>query len=278
MKTQITDWFASLGWIDILDILLVVVLLYEGYKLVKGTGADKVFAGLLTIVVLWRLVDYFDMPLTASILGAIVNVGAIAIFIIFQPEIRRFLQMFGTHSILERGKNEFSFLRHLFKDSDEVKLSISPIVEACTHMSKEWTGALIIIAKENKLEQPISTGEKIEARISSQLLENIFYKNSPLHDGAVIINHNKIVAARCILPVSANPHIPVSLGLRHRSAVGITEQTDAIAIVVSEQTGAISYINAGQIQRNISPERLNELLMETFVEHHEKQGKPKTKH
>ncbi len=273
MITQISDWFASIGWIDILDILLVLVLLYEGYKLMKGTGANKIFVGLIAIVLLWRLVEFLHMPLTSAILGGIVNVGAIAIFIIFQPEIRRFLQMFGTQNIIQRGKKEFSFLRYLFRDSDEAKLSIAPIIEACTLMSKEMTGALIIIAKEHKLEYPISTGERIDARISAQLLENIFYKNSPLHDGAVIIDHNKIVAARCILPVSANPNIPVSLGLRHRSAIGITEQTDAVAIVVSEQTGAISYIKAGRILRNISPERLSELLAGMFVNHQEKQEK-----
>jgi uncharacterized protein (TIGR00159 family) len=265
MKTQITDWYAGLGWIDILDILLVLVLIYEGYKLVRGTGADKVFAGLLTIVLLWRLVDYLNMPLTAAILGGIVNIGAIAIFIIFQPEIRRFLQLFGTHTFLNRGRKEFSFLRYFFRYSSEAQLDINAIVSACSDMSKELTGALIIVSQENKLEYPISTGERIDARISTQLLENIFYKNSPLHDGAVIISNNKIVAARCILPVSANPDIPAGLGLRHRSAVGITEQTDAIAIVVSEQTGSISFISAGRIQRSISVERLSELLLKKFV-------------
>ncbi len=276
MKTQIADWYASLGWIDLLDILLVLVLIYEGYKLVKGTGADKVFVGLLTIVVLWRLVDYLHMPLTAAILGGVVNIGAIAIFIIFQPEIRRFLQLFGTHSFLERGRKEFSFLRYFFKNSSETQLDINAIVTACSQMSKELTGALIILTQENKLAYPISTGERIDGRISSQLLENIFYKNSPLHDGAVIISNNKIVAARCILPVSANPNIPVGLGLRHRSAVGITEQTDAISIVVSEQTGAISFITAGKIQRNITAERLTELLSKKFAA--SKENKTSSKH
>jgi uncharacterized protein (TIGR00159 family) len=264
MKTQITDWYATLGWINILDILLVLVLIYEGYRLVKGTGANKIFAGLLSIVILWRLTDYFNMPLTAGILGSIVNVGVIAIFIIFQPEIRRFLQLFNTRFFLERGKKDFSFLRFVFKDSAKSKLNISAISEACSRMSKSLTGALIVISRDNKLEYPISTGEQIDGIISVSLLENIFYKNSPLHDGAVIISHNKITAARCILPVSANPNIPTNLGLRHRSAIGITEQTDAIAVVVSEHTGAISFIKAGRLQRNITPERLSELLSNEF--------------
>jgi uncharacterized protein (TIGR00159 family) len=264
MKQQLLDWYASLGWIDVLDVLLVLILLYEAYKLIRGTGADKIFVGLLTIIVFWRVAVYFKLSLTAGILGGIVNVGAIAIFIIFQPEIRRFLQLFNTKNFLERGKKDFSFLRYFFKDSAEPKLNINAIVEACKRMSKGLTGALIIVTRENGLEQPIGTGERIEAMISTSLLENIFYKNSPLHDGAVIISHNKIVAARCILPVSANPNIPTSLGLRHRSAIGITEQTDAVAIVVSEQTGAISFIKAGRLQRNITPERLIELLSEEF--------------
>ena len=271
MKTQILDWYATLGWLNVLDILLVLVLVYEGYKLVKGTGANKVFAGLLTIVILWRLTDYFNMPLTAGILGSVVNIGVIAIFIIFQPEIRRFLQLFGTHHVWERG----AFLRYFFKDSSDTKLNIDAIVNACANMSKELTGALIVVARESKLEYPVSTGDHIDAIISSQLLENIFFKNSPLHDGAVIISHNKIVAARCILPVSANPRIPVSLGLRHRSAIGITEQTDALAIVVSEQTGSISFIEAGRIQRNITPERLTEILSNKFFNQNEKKSTTK---
>jgi uncharacterized protein (TIGR00159 family) len=256
MIHQFTDWLGTLSWLNVLDVLLVIVLVHEAYKLVKGTGANKALAGIIAIVILWRLTDYFNMPLTAGILGSIVNIGVLAIFIIFQPEIRRFLQLFGTRHLWERG----TFLRYFFKGSADPKLSIDEIVEACSQMSEQMTGALIVISKENKLEYPVSTGEYLDAVISSQLLENIFFKNSPLHDGAVIISHNKIVAARCILPVSANPRISVSLGLRHRSAIGITEQSDAIAIVVSEQTGAISFVEDGRIQRNIPIERLTELL------------------
>jgi uncharacterized protein (TIGR00159 family) len=264
MRQQITDWFENLGWIDLVDILLVLVLLYEGYRLVKGTGAGKIFLGILTIVVFWRLVDYLNLPLTAGILGSIVNVGLIAIFIIFQPEIRRFLQLFNTRHLFERGKKDFSFLQYFLRNSADSKLNTDAIIEACSRMSKGMTGALIIVARENNLEYSISTGEQIEATISTQLLENIFFKNSPLHDGAVIIAHNKIVAARCILPVSANPNIPTNLGLRHRSAIGITEQTDALAIVVSEQTGAISFVEAGQIRYKITLEKLTELLSAGF--------------
>ena len=265
MKQQFLDWYAGVGWMDFVDVLLVLVLLYEGYKLVKSMGAGKIFVGLLMIVIFWRLVLFLKLPLTAGILSSILNVGVIAIFIIFQPEIRRFLQLLNTHDFIERGKREISFLHYFLKDHVEPKLNIKSIVEACSQSSKGLTGILIIITKENKLEYPVSTGERIDAVISASLLENIFYKNSPLHDGAVIISHNKIIAARCILPVSANPNIPASLGLRHRSAIGITEQTDALAIVVSEQTGAISFIEAGRIQRNITPERLREILSAKFA-------------
>ncbi|MCL2027704.1 MAG: diadenylate cyclase CdaA [Bacteroidales bacterium] len=271
MKEQIADWYAGLGWIDYLDILLVIVLIYETYRFIRGTGADKIFIGLLTIVMLWRVLDYLNFTLTSFILGGIVNVGLIAVFIIFQPEIRRFLQLFNTRTFLERSQKDFSFFRFFLKDSAKSKLNIPAIVEACSQMSKELTGALIVITKDNRLEYPVSTGQAIHAIISTSLLENIFFENSPLHDGAVIISHNKIIAARCILPVSANPRIPTSLGLRHRSAIGITEQTDALAVVVSEQTGAISFVKAGRIQRNITPERLTEILSNEFNNPAEKQ-------
>ncbi|MCL2417452.1 MAG: diadenylate cyclase CdaA [Bacteroidales bacterium] len=271
MTTVIAEWFAGLGWIDLLDISLVIVLLYQVYRLIKGTGAHKIFIGLLTVIVLWRLADYLNFSLTAGILGSILNVGAIAIFIIFQPEIRRFLQEFNTRSFIERGKKRFSFLRFLLKNTTKPKLNTSAIVEACSQMSQAYTGALIVISNDNQLEYPVSTGERIDATVSAQLLETIFFKNTPLHDGAVIISHNKIVAARCILPLSASPNIPANLGLRHRSAIGITEQSDAFAIVVSEQTGKISFIKAGGIQRNITPGRLRELLSEGFSNPGEKQ-------
>ena len=240
MIQHLTDWIAALSWIKVLDVLLVLVLVQQGYKLVKGTGANKAFAGIITIVILWRLTDYLNMPLTAGILGSIVNIGVLAIFIIFQPEIRRFLQLFGTHKLLDRGR----ILSYFFKDSSvDFKLNIDAVVMACSQMSKQQTGALIVVAKDNNLEYPISTGEYIDAVVSTQLLENIFFKNSPLHDGAVIISLDKIVAARCILPVSANRRIPVSLGLRHRSAIGITEQSDAIAIVVSAaETASLAWV------------------------------------
>jgi len=198
-------------------------------------------------------------------LSSLFNVGMIVIFIIFQPEIRRFLQHLNTHHFIERGKKELAFLHYLLKDHTEQKLNIDAIVNACSRMSKEFTGALIVITQGNSLDYTIGTGEHLNAVISAPLLENIFFKNSPLHDGAVIISHNTIVAARCILPVSANPNIPASLGLRHRSAIGITEHTDALAIVVSEQTGTISLIEDGKIQRNITPKRLHDLLSAKFT-------------
>ncbi|MCL2414911.1 MAG: diadenylate cyclase CdaA [Bacteroidales bacterium] len=273
MIQVIANWFASLRWIDFLDILLVVVVIYQVYRLIKGTGAHKIFIGLLTIIVLWRLADYLNLSITAEIFSQIVSVGAIAIVIIFQPEIRRFLQLFNTRTVtfIEKGRKRFSFFRFFLKDTAKSKLNISAIVEACSQMSKDYTGALIVIANDNELEYPVSTGERINATVSAQLLETIFYKNTPLHDGAVIISHNKILAARCILPLSASPNIPVNLGLRHRSAIGITEQSDAFAIVVSEQTGKISFVKAGRIRRNITPGRLTELLSGDFSNTDEKQ-------
>jgi len=271
MIQVIANWFASLRWIDFLDIFLVILLVYQVYRLIKGTGAHKIFIGLLTIIVFWRLADYLNLSLTAEIFSQIVSVGAIAIVIIFQPEIRRFLQLFNTRTFLERGKKRFSFLRFFLKNTAKSKLNISAIVEACSQMSKDYTGALIVITNDNELEYSVSTGERIDATVSAQLLETIFFKNTPLHDGAVIVSHNKILAARCILPLSASPNIPVNLGLRHRSAIGITEQSDAFAIVVSEQTGKISFVREGKIRRNITPKRLTDLLSGDFSDPEEKQ-------
>ena len=270
MMAPITEWFAGLGWIDIIDILLVLILVYEIYRLIKGTGAHKIFIGLLTIIVFWRLADWLNLSLMTAMLGGVVNVGAIAIFIIFQPEIRRFLQIFNTRTFIERGKKDFTFFGFLLKDTAKSRLNITAIVEACTKMSQTHTGALIILANNDKLEYQVSTGEEIEAKISAQLLEAIFFRNSPLHDGATIISHNKIIAARCILPVSANPKIPTHLGLRHRSAIGLTEQSDAFAIVVSEQSGFISFVKDGVIQRNVTPEKLTKLLQGEFNDPTEK--------
>ncbi|GHV36197.1 membrane protein [Bacteroidia bacterium] len=256
------EFFLNLHWYNFLDIAVVLLLFYLGYKLLKGTGANLIFLTILFIIIVWRVVLLLNMQLTAGILGSIINVGIVAIIIIFQPEIRRFLILLGSGKLLGKATH-WKILNRFFRVNADT-LNVNQIVDACADMSKTKTGALIILAKENELEYATSSGENVDSCISKLLLENIFYKNSPLHDGAVIIRDNRIVAARCILPVSQNENIPASLGLRHRAAFGITEQTDALAIVVSEQTGAISVVKGGIIERKISPEHLSDILQMEF--------------
>ncbi len=254
--------FLQIRLLDIIDIILVAILLYQLYLLIRGTGALNIFVGILSIYLVWWLVRIFEMELLTAILGQFISVGVLALIIVFQPEIRKFLLMVGTRSFINKPSRRF--FSRLWQFDDTIKLNISPIVNSCQRFSENRNGALIVITKENELAFFIETGELIDARISEQLLDNIFFKNSPLHDGAVIISSNRIRAARCVLPVSESKEIPSSLGLRHRAAAGITEQSDAIAIVVSEQTGRISVAKGGEIRRNLKPVQLKEFLAREF--------------
>lgn len=254
--------FLQIRLLDIIDIIMVAILLYQLYLLTRGTGALNIFVGILSIYLVWWLVRIFEMELLTAILGQFISVGVLALIIVFQPEIRKFLLLVGTRSFINKPSRRF--FNRLWQFDDAIKLNISPIVNSCQRFSESRTGALIVITKENDLSFFVETGEMIDARISEQLLENIFYKNSPLHDGAVIITSNRIRAARCVLPVSESKEIPSSLGLRHRAAAGITEQSDTIAIVVSEQTGRISVAKSGELKRNLKPVQLKEILAREF--------------
>lgn len=254
--------FLSVRFLDIVDIILVATLLYQLYKLVKETVAIKIFFGIISVYLIWKLVRLLEMDLLSEIFGQFISLGVLALIVVFQPEIRRFLLMLGSQNFINRGPR--SFWKRLWHLEEQPRLNIPPIVNACEELAQSKTGALIVITRENQLNWYVETGEIIEARISRQLLENIFFKNSPLHDGAVIISNNAIRAARCVLPVSENPEFPESLGLRHRAAVGITEQSDAITLVVSEQTGKISLCKGGEIKRNINGVQLKELLAKEF--------------
>ncbi len=254
--------FIGLRLLDIIDILLVALMLYELYNLVKGTAAINILLGIIAVFLAWRLVRALEMELLTEILGAFISVGFIALIVVFQPEIRKFLLLLGTPSFIRKKNRRFLFWK--LSNVNEENLSIDPIVQACHKMAMSKTGALIVIGKINELEEYLNTGETVDARISEQLIENIFFKNAPLHDGAVIIMNNKIKAASCILPVSKNDKLPVHVGLRHRSAVGITEKSDAVAIVVSEQTGKISWSKGGELNHNIQPSKLKALLEEEF--------------
>lgn len=254
--------FISIRFLDVVDILFVAVLLYQLYNFIKGTVAMQIVLGVLSLYVIWAIVHAFEMDLLNGILEQIINVGVLALVIVFQKEIRQFLFILGRNNFIRKGSKAIMRIgKQLEEESD---LNIEPIIIACENMSKTLTGALIVIASENDLRSYIETGIKIDAKISEHLIENIFYKNSPLHDGAIVIAENRVKAARCILPVSESKSISSKLGLRHRAAIGITEQTDAYAIIVSEQTGSISYCKNGNIKRDIKTSELKRIIIERF--------------
>ncbi len=247
---------------DIIDILCVAFLLYYFYKLMKETGSLNTFFGIVVFFILWIIVSpILEMKLLGSIFDKLINVGVLALIILFQEDIRRFFLTIGSN-------NRFAPIRRLFgkqKSSQNVNPSIMQIVRACSFMSKNKTGALIIIERTMSLKDIIKTGETIDANINAQLIKNIFFKNSPLHDGAMIISNNRIISASCILPVSHNTDISKDYGLRHRAALGITQQSDAISIVVSEETGNITIARRGQfIMQNTSQEELESYLTQAM--------------
>lgn len=258
--------FIAFQWIDAIDILLVSFLLYQLYNIVKGTPAVSIFTGIFFIYVVWIIVRAFDMKLFGSILGKFIDVGVIAIIIVFQQEIRKFLLFVGTNEFLNRNRMLKLFVkgeqkREVPKFAD---INFNAIIKACFKMAETKTGALIVIKRHSDLRLFINSGDTIDAVITERMLENIFFKNSPLHDGAVIIEGNKIVAARCVLPVTEKEQFPSHYGMRHRAAVGVTESSDAVAITVSEQTGAVSLTASGDIKANLNAENLKALLNKEF--------------
>lgn len=246
--------FIEIKFLDIFDILLVAILLYWLYNLLKGTVAINIFFGIVAFYLLWKLVTALEMKLLSEIFGAFISVGFIALIVVFQPEIRKFLLLLGTPGFMKKKRKRFLFWK--FELNNEIDFEIDKIILASSRMAETKTGALIIIANKSELQQFVDSGEEINADISENLIEGIFQKNGPLHDGAMIIHNNKIRAARCILPVSENKKIPASFGLRHRAAVGITEHSDAVAIIISEETGKISYSYNGELKRNLKPNEL----------------------
>lgn len=249
--------FIELGSYDVLDILLVATLFYMGYKLIKGTVAINIFAGILIFYVAQLIVSALHMELISSIMGQIMGVGVIALLIVFQQEVRRFLLLLGNKYNLQNIFNLEKFLAKRPTIKEEVAKSI---VNACSYFSQTKTGALIVLAQNSELFTYAQTGVLIRSQVNEELLENLFFKNSPLHDGAVIISDNKILSARCILPVSDSTAIPGSLGLRHRAAIGLSTITDAHVVVVSEETGNISFIKGGQFMIKITLEELSAFL------------------
>lgn len=230
--------------VDIIDVILVALLLYYLYRLVKGTVAINIFIGIIIIYGAWRLTDFLNMELLTGIFGGFMKVGIIALIVVFQPEIRKFLLMVGSTNFGRRGKffQNIKFLKSEAADDSDV----DAVISACNKMSMSKTGALIVFERNNNLDFLSESGDEMNIKVTQPIIESIFFKNSPLHDGAIIVNNNIVKATRVILPVNNEKNIPQRFGLRHRAAIGVTEKTDALALVVSEETGHISYFKDGE--------------------------------
>ena len=240
--------FIPFSLIDFLDIFIVAWLLFMLYRVTRGTNTPYILVGITIIYLGWVIVRALNMELLSNILGQIISVGVIALIIVFQPEIRRFLQTLGMR------QKELDFITRIFSSNRKgASTNTSPIVSACLDMSDEHTGALIVFTQQDDLQSIIEGGIAIDANVSVSLLKNIFFKNAPLHDGAIIVENNRIIAAKCILPVTQS-NVPKSYGTRHRAAIGISEVTDAVVVVVSEETGKISIVKRGQI-KNVEPQK-----------------------
>ena len=253
--------FLSFGIKDAIDILLVALVLYYTYRFMRESRTLNIFVGILAFIVTWLFVSrVLEMRLLGAILDQFVGVGALAIIVLFQEEIRKFLYSLGEHNKLRKVVNWFTVRRD--EKSITPREAIMPIVMACINMARAKCGALIVIERTTPLDDITATGDTVDAQINQRLIENIFFKNSPLHDGAMVISHRRIKAAGCILPVSHDFDIPRELGLRHRAAMGISQASDAVAIVVSEETGRISVAIKGQFRLRLSAENLEALLTE----------------
>lgn len=242
--------------VDIIDVLIAAYLVYFVYKYVKGTVAVNIFIGIIIFFILYTLVTELDMRLLGLMLGSVAGLGLLGIMIIFQPEIRRFLLMVGDRTL----KSRYEFVDKFFKQtgldtSAHTERLTEEIIAASTSLGKTKMGGLMILTK-NAVPDLVKTGKELDAKVSSILLENIFFKNAPLHDGAVVIQNDKVVAASCILPVSSNPGLAANLGLRHRAGLGATENTDLLAVIISEENGEISYAWEGKIFRNVTTQEL----------------------
>lgn len=256
--------FLKITITDVVDIMFVALLIYYIYNLIKNTLAVNLLLGMLIILIFYFVVDTLHMRLLATIINKFMSVGIIALIIIFQPEIRRFLLLIGKNTFLQKNRAWWGYLfggKNIERDN---LVRIKPIIDACKSMKKSRTGALIVFVKFYDSQLFANSCEMIDSKISKRLLESIFQKYSPLHDGAVVIAENKIKSASCILPLTDNDQLPPQFGLRHRAGIGISETTDAVAVIVSEETGEIAYAKQGRVRMNVSFGELEKLLNKDF--------------
>ena len=257
--------FLEMSFTDILDILLLAILIFILFKWIRGSSAMSIFVAIVSLFFIRILVSALGMKFMTTLLDTILDVGVVAIIVIFQPEIRKFLIQLGNRYMANAKGSDV--LNRIFGKGKQTAVSseaANEIAEACNRMSESKTGALIVIAHKAPLEDIISTGDKVDAAIHRRLIMNLFFKNSPLHDGAVVISGGRIAAARCTLPITQRKNIPANYGMRHKAAIGITEDTDADVIVVSEETGKIAFIKAGQVKQINNINELKLLLGESL--------------
>lgn len=259
--------FLQLSIADILDILLLGLIIFFLFRWIRGTSAMSIFVAIISLYVIRVLVSAFNMRLMTAIMDMVMNVGVLALIVIFQPEIRKFLIRLGNRYM--NSTQGRAIVNRILGKTPQTTLvnteAVNEIAEACRRMSDEKTGALIVIAHKNPLEEVISTGDKIDAAIHRRLIMNLFFKNSPLHDGALVISGNRIVAVRCTLPITESKHLPANYGMRHKAAIGITEESDSDVIVVSEETGKISFVKGGKVTPIQNINELKLLLNEAMI-------------
>ena len=252
--------FLDMSLADMLDIILLGLIIFFMFKWIKGTSAMSIFVAIVSLYLIRVVVGAFNMRLMTAIMDMVLDVGVLALIVIFQPEIRKFLMRLGNRYMNSQGGKKF--INRVLGRGNTAGMTVSEevndLTEACRRMSEDKTGALIVIAHKLPLDDIVSTGDRIDAAIHRRLIMSLFFKNSPLHDGAMVISGGKIVAARCTLPITGKTDIPANFGMRHKAAIGITEETDADAIVVSEETGGISFVKGG----NVTPiQNINELKL-----------------
>ncbi len=265
-------YLRTFAWLDVLDILITAFLIYQVLKLVRGTSVESVIKGIVILIILYFISYFFGLNVIHFVLKNTMQIGLVAVLIVFQPELRKMLESLGRNklsSLLRREENE-----------TDVRVMIREVVDACSSMSWSRTGALIVFERNKPLDEILTAATELDAKATSELIKNIFFVKAPLHDGAMIIRQARIKAAGCVLPLTENEALPKELGTRHRAGIGITESADAVSVIVSEETGVISAAQGGAIRRNLSPEALENLLIHELIEVQENKNEvvEKTKH
>lgn len=256
--TTMFHYLRTVAWLDVLDVLITAFLIYQVLKFVRGTSVESVLRGIIVLIVIYFLAGFLGLNVIRFVLDNTMQIGLVAVLIIFQPELRRVLESLG--------RSKLTTLLRRDEDETDVRVMIREVVDACSSMSWSRTGALIVFERTKPLDEVLTAATELDAKTTSELVKNIFFVKAPLHDGAMVIRQARIKAAGCVLPLTENEALPKDLGTRHRAGIGITESTDAISVIVSEETGVISVANGGAIRRNLSPEALENLLIHELIE------------